>query len=98
MSIVIAAAALLLLRLGFLAPRATLAISAAALLLAAFAGLTLPDIDRNGSLDLYVTNYRTNDVRDAARVDLQTRNGQVIVPPALQSRFILVYCKVQEYG
>lgn len=51
MSIVIAVAALLLLRLGFLAPRATLAISAAALLLAAFAGLTLPDIDQPLWLD-----------------------------------------------
>jgi len=50
-SIFIAAAALVLLRLGLLAPRATLAITMAALLIAAFAGLTLPDIDQPLPLD-----------------------------------------------
>ena len=60
--------------------------------------MTLADIDGNGTPDLYVANYRTNDVRDQGRVDLQTVNGKTIVPPSLQSRFLLVDGKVQEYG
>ena len=65
-----------------------------------FAAMTmaLADIDGNGTLDLYVTNYRTNDVRDAGRVNLQTVNGRTVVPPGLQNRFLLVNGKVQEYG
>jgi hypothetical protein len=60
--------------------------------------MTLADVDGNGTLDLYVTNYRTNDVRDVGRVDLQTVNGKTVVPPALQNRFLVVDGKVQEYG
>jgi hypothetical protein len=65
-----------------------------------FASMTIAmaDVDGNGTLDFYVTNYRTNDVRDAGRVDLQSINGRTVVPPALQNRFILVEGKVQEYG
>src|SRR3974390_1396306 len=32
--------------------------------------LALADIDGNGTLDLYVANYRTNDIRDAPEVQL----------------------------
>ena len=60
--------------------------------------MTLADVDGNGTIDFYVTNYRTNDVRDAGRVDLQSANGRTVVPRALQNRFLLVEGKVQEYG
>src|SRR5205823_2547640 len=60
--------------------------------------LTLADIDGNGTLDLYVANYRTNDVRDAGQVQLQSVRGQLMVPPALQNRLLLVGGHVQEYG
>lgn len=60
--------------------------------------LTLADIDGNGTLDLYVTNYRTNDIRDAGQVDLQLVGGQLVVPPAMRNRLLLVEGTVQEYG
>ncbi|HEY6225763.1 MAG TPA: CRTAC1 family protein [Verrucomicrobiae bacterium] len=65
-----------------------------------FAAMTmaLADVDGNGTLDLYVTNYRTNDVRDTGRVNLQSVNGKTVVPLGLQNRFLMVDGKVQEYG
>jgi hypothetical protein len=60
--------------------------------------LALADIDGNGTLDLYVTNYRSNDFRDAGQVSLQSVNGQLVVPPSLRRRVLLVDGKVQEYG
>jgi enediyne biosynthesis protein E4 len=60
--------------------------------------MTFADIDGNGTIDFYVANYRTNDVRDSGRVDLQSVNGKIVVPPGLQNRFLLVDGKVQEYG
>lgn len=60
--------------------------------------MTLADVDGNGTLDLYVANYRTNDVRDAGQVQLESVNGQTVVPSALRNRFILMNGIVQEYG
>src|SRR5437588_5297355 len=60
--------------------------------------LTLADIDGNGTLDLYVVNYRTNDIRDAGQVQLQSVGGKLMVPPAMQNRLLLVEGHVQEYG
>lgn len=60
--------------------------------------MAFADVDGNGTIDFYVTNYRTNDVRDTGRVDLQSVNGRTVVPPALRSRFLLVDGKLQEYG
>src|SRR5580658_6429791 len=50
--------------------------------------LALADIDGNGTLDLYVANYRTNDIRDVGQVQLQFVRGQLVVPPALRRRLL----------
>ena len=60
--------------------------------------LALADVDGNGTLDLYVVNSRTNDIRDAGEVQLQMVAGHLEVPPAMQSRLFLVEGQVQEYG
>jgi hypothetical protein len=60
--------------------------------------LALADVDGNGTLDLYVVNYRTDDVRDHGQLDLQMVGGQLTVPPALKNRFVVVDGRVLEYG
>ncbi len=51
--------------------------------------LTLADVDGNSTLDLYVGNNRTDDIRDRGRVDLSLVNGRKVVPPALRNRLLL---------
>lgn len=43
--------------------------------------LTLADVDGNGTLDLYVANYRTTTIRDMpnTRLTLNRQNGEVVV-------------------
>jgi enediyne biosynthesis protein E4 len=60
--------------------------------------LALADVDGNGTLDLYVVNNRTEDIRDRGQVDLRMVNGQLTVPPALKDRLVVVNGKVLEYG
>jgi len=60
--------------------------------------LALADVDGNGTLDLYVANNRTEDIRDRGKVDLQSVNGRLIVPPALRDRLVIINGQVQEYG
>ena len=60
--------------------------------------MALADIDGNGTLDLYVANYRTEDVRDKGQVDLQMVNGKLAVPASLRDRFVLISGKFYEYG
>ena len=60
--------------------------------------LTLADVDGNGTLDLYVANNRTDDIRDKGEVDLRMVNGKLTVPPALKNRLVVVAGKVLEYG
>ena len=60
--------------------------------------LALADIDGNGSLDLYVANYRTDDIRDRARVEVQRVNGRMEVAPWLRDRVILGEEGLLEYG
>ena len=73
----------------------------------AFAGLgskygsvtvALADVDGNGTLDLYVCNNRTDDIRDRGQVDIQMVRGQLSIPPSLQDRLLIVEGKVNEYG
>lgn len=65
-----------------------------------FAGTTLAlaDIDGNGTLDLYVTHYRSEDIRDRARIEIQRINGAVTVPPALRDRLLLTPDGLLEFG
>jgi len=60
--------------------------------------MALADVDQNGTLDLYVTNYRAEDIRDRGRTYLQLVRGQITVPPALRDRFLVVNGQVLEYG
>src|SRR5204862_1383859 len=60
--------------------------------------LALADVDGNGTLDLYVVNNRTDDIRDRGQVELRMVNGQLTVPPGLKDRLVVVNGKVLEYG
>lgn len=60
--------------------------------------LALADIDGNGTLDLYVSNYRSEDIRDQGRVNLGSRNGQLVVPDSFKQRLFLVGGQLHEYG
>lgn len=60
--------------------------------------MALADVDGNGTLDLYVVNNRTDDIRDRGEVDLKMNKGKLIVPPELQSRLLVVNNHVLEYG
>jgi hypothetical protein len=60
--------------------------------------MTLADIEGNGTLDLYVANNRTDDIRDHGQVDLQMVNGKLSIPPSLTNRLVLINGKLFEYG
>ena len=60
--------------------------------------LALADVDGNGTLDLYVSNYRSEDIRDQGRVNLGSRNGQLVVPDQFKRRLFLVGGQLHEYG
>jgi enediyne biosynthesis protein E4 len=60
--------------------------------------LALADVDGNGTLDLYVANNRAEDIRDRGKVELQSVNGRLVVPPALRDRLVIINGQVQEYG
>jgi hypothetical protein len=60
--------------------------------------LALADVDGNGTLDLYVANNRTDDMRDRGQLNLRLVNGKMTVPPELQDRFVILDGQVQEYG
>jgi len=58
----------------------------------------LADVDGNGTLDLYVCNNRTDDIRNRGSVDLKMVRGQLVIPPALKDRLVVVDGQVMEYG
>src|SRR5205085_10560483 len=60
--------------------------------------LALADIDGNGTLDLYVANNRTDDIRDRGQVDVYMLNGKLIIPPAFKDRLVAANGSVLEYG
>src|SRR5467141_3822201 len=60
--------------------------------------LALADVDGNGTLDLYVANNRTDDIRDRGQVDLQMVNGKLAVPTQFKNRLVIVDGKLLEYG
>jgi hypothetical protein len=60
--------------------------------------MALADIDGNGTLDLYVANNRTDDMRDRGQVNLQMVNGKMAVPPALKDRLVINNGEILEYG
>jgi len=60
--------------------------------------LALADVDGNGTLDLYVANNRTEDMRDRGQASLRLVNGKMTVPAGLQDRLLVVNGQVLEYG
>jgi enediyne biosynthesis protein E4 len=60
--------------------------------------MALADVDGNGTLDLYVCDNRTDDVRDWPRIPVMYVNGQPTVPPSLRNRLTFSGGRVQEYG
>jgi hypothetical protein len=60
--------------------------------------LALADVDGNGTLDLYVANNRTDDMRDRGQVNLHLVNGKMAVPPELKDRLRVVNGQIFEYG
>lgn len=60
--------------------------------------MTLADIDGNGTLDLYVANYRTDDVRDHGRVNMTMVNGKPVMAGADPNRFLMINGKLAEHG
>jgi hypothetical protein len=66
----------------------------------AFGSMTmaLGDIDGNGTLDLYVANNRSDDIRDQGEVRLSMVGGRRSVPAPLRNRLVLFGEELLEYG
>lgn len=60
--------------------------------------MALADVDGNGTLDLYISNYRSEDIRDRGQVDLLLVKGKMVVPPKLKDRLLVSGNQVIEYG
>jgi hypothetical protein len=60
--------------------------------------MALADVDGNGTLDLYVANNRTDDIRDRGQLDVQMANGKLVIPASLRNRLVLINGKLFEYG
>lgn len=60
--------------------------------------LALADVDGDGTLDLYVANYRTEDIRDQSRIEVRTINGRTVLAPQYEGRLMLVGGQVFELG
>src|SRR5947207_9414052 len=60
--------------------------------------LTLADVDGNGTLDRYVANNRTDDIRDRGQVDVYMLRGELVIPPNFRDRLLVNHGQLQEYG
>ena len=60
--------------------------------------LALADIDGNGTLDLYVANYRTDDMRDKGRVTVNMVRGRPVLPGSETNRLRLRNGRLEEAG
>jgi len=60
--------------------------------------LALADVDGNGTLDLYVTHYRTDDIRDRGQVKMRIVDGQPVLAGAETNRFTLINGRLEERG
>jgi hypothetical protein len=60
--------------------------------------MALADVDGNGTLDLYVANYRTDDIRDHARIPVRWVNGKMEIAPQFQNRLVLAKQGLMEFG
>ncbi|HEY5914448.1 MAG TPA: VCBS repeat-containing protein, partial [Verrucomicrobiae bacterium] len=60
--------------------------------------LALADIDGNGTLDLYVANYRAEDVRDDNLVEIRSVGGKMVLHPKYANRLVLTPQGLREFG
>ncbi len=63
--------------------------------------MALADMDGNGTLDLYVADYRAESHRDLAefdKINMVRENGRPTVAPALRDRFVFIDGRVEEYS
>ena len=60
--------------------------------------MALADVDNNDTLDLYVTNNRSDDIRDRARVPITRVGGKVLPPEDLRNRLFVHEGQLHEYG
>jgi enediyne biosynthesis protein E4 len=60
--------------------------------------MTLSDVDGNGTLDLYVVNYRTDDIRDRGRVSVTKVNNRPVVAGMETNRFVFINGHLEECG
>ena len=60
--------------------------------------LTLADVDGNGTLDLYIANYRPDDIRDRGRVAVSMVNGKPVMAGDETNRFVLLNGRLDECG
>lgn len=60
--------------------------------------MALADVDGDGSLDLYVVNNRTDDIRDRGEIQMSMVGGQMQPPPELGNRVTFHNGRLFEYG
>jgi len=60
--------------------------------------LALADVDGNGTLDLYVANNRSEDIRDRGQVDIGMVRGKLAIPPWFRDRLLIVNGQLFEFG
>lgn len=60
--------------------------------------MALADIDGNGTLDLYIANYRAADIRDRGRVTMNLVHGRPVMAGTDTNRFLLINGQLAECG
>ncbi len=60
--------------------------------------MALADIDGNGTLDLYVANYRPNDIRDVGRASVTMVRGRPVMAGTETNRFLMINGQLAECG
>ncbi len=60
--------------------------------------MALADIDGNGTVDLYVTNNRSVDIRDEGSVKIRQINGKLVIPSEHRNRLVVSGGVLKEYG
>jgi hypothetical protein len=60
--------------------------------------MTLADVDGDGALDLYVANYRPDDIRDRGRVNVSMVKGKPVMAGTDTNRFVMLNGRLEECG
>lgn len=60
--------------------------------------LALADVNADGHLDLYVANYRTDDIRDRGSVRIRMVQGRPVMAGGESNRFSMVNGRLEENG